>query len=41
MAKITLGDFPAWPAVRAAFREASGERYDLLWPPGLADFGIT
>jgi len=39
-AKEILGDRPAWSDVRAAFREASGETYDVLWPPGLTDFNV-
>ena len=40
-AKEILGDRPAWASVRASFRDASGETYDVLWPPGLTDFSVT
>ena len=36
-----LGDRPAWAYVRAGFRKASEETYDVLWPPGLTDFSVT
>lgn len=39
-AKAILGHRPAWTAVRAAAREASGETYDVLWPPGRTDFSV-
>jgi len=39
-AKEILGDWPAWADVRAAFREASREAYELLWPPELTHFSV-
>lgn len=39
-AKAILGDRAEWALVRAASREASGETYDVLWPPELTDFNV-
>jgi hypothetical protein len=39
-AKEILGNRPRWAEVRAAFRERSGETYDVLWPPGLSEFAV-
>ena len=39
-AKGILGDRRAWDYVRAAFREASGDTYEMLWPPGLTGFSV-
>lgn len=39
-ARKILSHRPIWSHVRAAFREASGETYDVLWPPGLTDFRV-
>ena len=38
--KEILGGRPSWAYLRAAFRETSGEKYDVLWPPGLTDFSV-
>jgi hypothetical protein len=35
-----LGDRPTWASLRAAFREANGETYSLLWPPGQTEFSV-
>lgn len=40
-AKEILGDWPIWANVRAASREATGETYDVLRPPGLTDFSVS
>lgn len=39
-AESILGDRAEWAGVRAASREATGEFYEVLWPPGLSDFKI-
>jgi hypothetical protein len=39
-ARTILSDWPHWSEVRAAFRSANGEAYDVLWPPGLAEFRV-
>jgi hypothetical protein len=36
----TLGNRPRWLAVRAAYREASGDDYTILWPEGLQEFSV-
>jgi hypothetical protein len=39
-AKEILSVCPAWAYVRAAFREANGEIYEVLWPLDLTTFSI-
>jgi hypothetical protein len=41
VAKEILGKQPGWGEVRAAYREAHGETYTVLWPPGLRAFDVT
>lgn len=36
-----LGASPRWADLRAAYREASGEDYEILWPPTLRGFSVT
>lgn len=40
MARRILSDRPTWSDIRAAFRDANGETYDVLWPPGLTEFRV-
>jgi hypothetical protein len=35
-----LGDSPRWADLRAAYREATGEDYEILWPPTLGRFSV-
>ena len=35
-----LGNGPRWVDVRAAYRDATGERYEVLWPEALEQFSV-
>jgi hypothetical protein len=35
-----LRESPRWGDLRAAFREASGGPYEILWPRGLREFSV-
>jgi hypothetical protein len=35
-----LRDGPRWNDLRAAYREAQGGPYEILWPPGLYQFSV-
>lgn len=39
-AQEVLSHRPSWADVRAAYREAAGDQYTVLWPGGLTDFRI-
>jgi hypothetical protein len=39
-AQATLGDRARWAEVRAAYREATGDIYTVLWPKGLTGFSV-
>lgn len=36
-----LGGSPRWADVRAAYRDATGEDYDILWLPTLREFSVS
>jgi len=38
--KQVLSRRPSWAGVRAAYREATGDTYTVLWPAGLTDFKV-
>jgi hypothetical protein len=40
-AGAALRDNPRWADLRAAYREATGESYEVLWPPTLRDLSVT
>lgn len=40
-ANAALRDSERWGQVRVAYREATGDTFAVLWPPGLADFAVT
>jgi hypothetical protein len=35
-----LREDPRWGALRAAYREAIGDTYEILWPEGLQEFSV-
>lgn len=35
-----LRDGPSWGDLRAAYREAQGGTYEILWPEGLRKFSV-
>lgn len=35
-----LGKSPRWGDLRAAYREAHGGAYEILWPEGLREFSV-
>jgi len=35
-----LREDPRWGALRAAYREAMGDTYEILWPEGLQEFSV-
>jgi hypothetical protein len=35
-----LGHWPRWSRVRAAHREATGDQYTVVWPPGQTGFTV-
>ena len=37
----SLGADPRWPQVRAAFRPAGQDRYEILWPDTLKNFSVS
>jgi hypothetical protein len=39
-AMATLGDRLRWAEVRAAYRDATGDAYTVLWPQGLREFSL-
>ncbi len=39
-AQEVLSHRSSWADVRAAYREATGDKYTVLWPAGLTDFRI-
>ena len=39
-AQKVLSHRPSWADMRAAYREAAGDRYTVLWPVGFTDFRI-
>jgi hypothetical protein len=39
-AQASLGGTATWDQVRAAYREVTGEDYQVLWPPGLTIFEV-
>lgn len=39
-AAAALRDDPRWAEIRAAFREATGDSYEVLWPNGLTAFSV-
>lgn len=40
-AAASLGADPRWADVRAAYRSAEGDRYEVLWPQTLQEFSVT
>ena len=36
-----LGAHPAWPGLRAAYRDLDEEGFTIVWPKGLASFDIA
>ncbi|MEO6532156.1 MAG: hypothetical protein ABIO06_01130 [Pseudolysinimonas sp.] len=36
-----LGRDPRWADLRAAYREATGEDYEILWPQTLREFSVA
>ena len=39
--KEALGEYNAWPNVRVAYREVSGDKYTILWPTQLTEFRVA
>jgi hypothetical protein len=39
-ALATLGARARWAEVRAAYRDATGDVYTVLWPQGLKEFSV-
>jgi hypothetical protein len=35
-----FGGSPRWADLRAAYREATGEDYEILWPQTLTEFSV-
>jgi hypothetical protein len=41
VARTALQSCRRWADVRAAYREASGQSYTVLWPPGHSGFAVS
>ena len=40
-AHSSLGTDARWAAVRAAYRPADGDGYEVVWPEGLREFSVS
>jgi len=40
-AASVLSENPRWGDLRAAYRDASGGPYQIVWPRGLSEFSVT